>query len=580
MKNLLLIVPPYISFESFKSPLFTERNNALVTDMPLGVLSLSAYARKYAEADVRIIDFNPILYKLESDQWISFDKLYQNQLSKLADSGWQPELIGISALFTAAFRNSADCAAACQQLFPEAITFSGGGVPTSLWKYILNNYDCFDALSYGEGERPIAALMNSKDPNKFLEESGSWITKKKILNDPSFEPQHEWIFELDEIPRYDYDLINPEDYAVAPIAATYTSHNDEVKPIYNMATSRGCPYKCTFCASHDVHGYQMRYHSLERMKEDILWLKKNLGMERIAIQDDHFMGDHKRAKEIIKFIRDEKIKVFFQSGVTMFSLTRDMLELMVSAGITELVLPIESGSARVAKELMKKGHVNRKIIDRVTRDCTELEIQMDANLIIGMPGETMDDINEGILYLKTLDVNWFRIYVATPLPGSELFDQCMDEGFIDLEDSIGSDFKRARITTNDFTPEDIERKAYEMNLELNFINNADMRYHRYEKAFSAFQNVINITDNHAFAYYSAAQALKKLSRIAAFNEYAQKYNDIINTSEYWSSYASKFGLSLRLDILKTSANNKDETNDLLEVYSPVSGMLTQASTYN
>ena len=191
-------------------------------------------------------------------------------------------------------------------------------------KYILNNYDCFDALSYGEGERPIAALMNSEDPNKFLEESVSWITKKKILNDPSFEPQHEWIFELDEIPRYDYDLINPEDYAVAPVAATYTSHNDEVKPIYNMATSRGCPYKCTFCASHDVHVYQMSYHSLEIMKEDILWLKKNLGMERIAIQDDHFMGDHKRAKEI-RFIRDEKIKVFFQSGVTMFSLTRDML---------------------------------------------------------------------------------------------------------------------------------------------------------------------------------------------------------------------------------------------------------------
>ena len=156
----------------------------------------------------------------------------------------------------------------------------------------------------------------------------------------------------------------------------------------------------------------------------------------------------------------------------------------------------------------------------------------------------------------------------------------MDEGFIDLEDSIGSDFKRARITTNDFTPEEIERKAYEMNLELNFVNNADMRHHRYEKAFSAFQNVINITDNHAFAYYAAAQALKKLNRIAAFNEYAQKYNDIINTSEYWSSYASKFGLSLRLDILKTSANNQDETNDLLEVSSPVSGMLTQASTYN
>ena len=129
----------------------------------------------------------------------------------------------------------------------------------------------------------------------------------------------------------------------------------------------------------------MRYHSLERMKEDIVWLQENLGMKRIAIQDDHFMGDHKRAKEIIKFIKEREIKVFFQSGVTMFSLTREMLELMVSAGINQLVLPVESGSARVAKELMKKGHVNRKIIERVTKDCSELGIQMDANLIIGMP---------------------------------------------------------------------------------------------------------------------------------------------------------------------------------------------------
>lgn len=69
VKRLLLLVPPYISFESFKSPLFTERKNALVTDMPLGVLSLSSYARKYSNADVRIVDYNPILYKVDSDAW-------------------------------------------------------------------------------------------------------------------------------------------------------------------------------------------------------------------------------------------------------------------------------------------------------------------------------------------------------------------------------------------------------------------------------------------------------------------------------------------------------------------------------
>lgn len=168
--------------------------------------------------------------------------MYIDELQKFKDEGWIPDLIGISALFTAAFRNSVDCANTCQALFDNSIVFSGGGVPTSLWKYILSNYDSFDALSYGEGERPIAALMNSQSPKDFLLEHPSWITKQKIDNDPSFEPQHDWIFDLDEIPLYDYHLINPDDYAVAPIAATYTSHNSEVKPIFNMATSRGCPY--------------------------------------------------------------------------------------------------------------------------------------------------------------------------------------------------------------------------------------------------------------------------------------------------------------------------------------------------
>jgi len=579
MKNLLLLVPPYISFESFKSPLFTERKNALVTDMPLGVLSISSYARKYASADVKIIDFNPILYKVNHDAWQSFESLYIDELQKLYASAWIPDFIGISALFTAAFRNSVDCASACQSLFEDSIVFSGGGVPTSLWKYILTTYDCFDALSYGEGERPIAALINSQTPKDFLIEHPSWITRQKIDSDPSFQPQHDWIFDLDEIPLYDYHLINPDDYAVAPIASTYISHNSEVKPIFNMATSRGCPYKCTFCASHDVHGYQMRYHSLERMKDDILWLKNNLKMERIAIQDDHFMGDHKRAKEIIKFIRDQDLKVFFQSGVTMFSLTREMLELMVSAGIKEIVLPIESGSARVAKELMKKGHVSRKIIDRVTKDCAELGIQMDANLIIGMPGETFSDIDEGIQYLKTLDVNWFRIYAATPLPGSELFEQCMNEGYIDLEDSIGSDFKRARITTEDFSPDDIEKKAYEMNLELNFLYNADMRNARYQKAFSAFQNVINITDGHAFAYYAAAQALMSMHRLSDYNRYAEEYNKILSNSHYWATYASKFDIPLALPLIADVPLDNNLQSDILEVAAPVSGMLTQASTF-
>ena len=573
MKKLLLLVPPYIAFDSFKSPLFTERNNSINTDMPLGGISISAYVKKYSKADVKIIDFNPLLYARDPQNLDSYDKFFEDELA--ANSEFIPDAIGISILFTASYSASISLAHACKKVFPRSFIFAGGGVPTSMYRYMFKTSSPFDALSYGEGERPISRLLNADNIDHFVNEDPSWITPEKS-KDLSFEPKHDWIFDLDEIPTYDYETLNIPDYAIAPVCAGFTSHS-ETKVIFNMATSRGCPYRCTFCASHDVHGYTMRYHSRERMYSDIRLLKEKFGCQRIAIQDDHFMGDHKRAKDIIRFIKDMDIQVFFQSGVTMFSLTRDMLELMVESGINEIVLPIESGSERIAKDVMKKGHVSKKIIHRVVKDCRELGIQMDGNVLCGMPGETEADIQEGIDFLKTLDVNWYRIHVATPLPGSELFDECVEKGYIDEDGHIGGDYKRAKITTEDFTPDYIERRAYEMNLELNFVNNADFRLGLYEKAYSAFQNVINITSEHAFAYYFAALCLERLGRITQYNNYAEIFNRISISSSYWQSYIIRFSLKKQLKIKESLFRDESKLEELL-VSAPVSGLLTQLST--
>ncbi len=575
VKRLLLLIPPYISFESFKSPLFTERNNTINTDMPLGAISISSYVKKYANSEVKILDFNPLLYSYDSSELDSFGSFFKHHLGPVIKD-YNPDAIGISILFTASYSCSLELASIVKEINPNSFVFAGGGVPTSMWKYMFKSESPFDALSYGEGERPINDLLNSDNFYQLIASHSSWITPKKAL-DQTFEPKHDWISDLDEIPIYDYEELEIDNYAIAPVCSGFSSHN-ESKIIFNMATSRGCPYKCTFCASHDVHGYTMRYHSRERIYEDIRLLKQKYGCQRIAIQDDHFMGDHRRAKDIIRFIKDMDIQVFFQSGVTMFSLTRDMLELMVESGINEIVLPIESGSERIAKEVMKKGHVSRKIIHRVVKDCRELGIQMDGNILCGMPGETEQDIQEGLDFLKSLDVNWYRIHVATPLPGSELFDDCVEKGYIDEDGHIGGDYKRAKITTPDFSPDYIEKRAYEMNLELNFIFNSDFRLGLYEKSFSAFQNVINITTDHAFAYYFAAKSLLALENIALYNEYATIYNRIASDSQYWQAFIHKYGLNNRLEIIPKTSPNHIPTSETPKVKTPVSGILTQAST--
>ena len=130
-------------------------------------------------------------------------------------------------------------------------------------------------------------------------------------------------------------------------------------------------------------------------------------------------------------------------------------------------------------------------------------ITVISNILIGLPGETHESIDKGLEYLKTTNINWFQCFVTAPLPGSDLYDICeKNKYFAHNGDMLTMDFKKCVINTSEFTPEYIEKKAYEMNLTLNFVNNYDMRMGNYDKALKLFERIhSSVIDTHAFAYY-------------------------------------------------------------------------------
>lgn len=217
-----------------------------------------------------------------------------------------------------------------------------------------------------------------------------------------------------------------------------------------------------------------------------------------------------------------------------------MLEAIKNAGVNQLVLPVESGSNRVLREIMHKP-LNLSIVKRVIDDCRELGIDTDANILIGLPGETKRDIEDTRVFLKTLDATWFRIYVATPLVGSEMFNICIKNNYIS-GNYIGCDFKRAVVETEDFTAEYIQKKAYDLNLELNFVGNSDFRLGNYEKALKGFENTIRVKNDHVFAYYFAAKCYKKMNKNKKYLVYKSKYQKIMEESVFWKNYANQFNL--------------------------------------
>ncbi len=545
MKKILFIVPPYVSYDSFMNPAFNERAivkknrdyGSVVTDMPLGLLSLSSFLKKNAAVEIKLIDFNIVLNKIEDFSCSSFSDLFNGFLSAKEWIDYSPDIIGISALFTTSYYNMIDVAQAARRVFPMAIIIAGGGVPTNMYGEIFRDTDSINALCYGEGEKPLLGLVTAPDNKEFLNNHKSWITKEKSGKSRIF--QYDFIEDLDEIPFYDYGILNADEYGLSPTIKTYASFDDKAN-IFHMSTSRGCPHHCCFCSSHTVHGRRMRYHSVSRVEEDLRRLQKEFGARRIGFQDDNFMADKERARSIINIVKKFKMAVFFQSGLPLYALDRQMLEALKDAGLKQLVLAIESGSQRVLTEIMHKP-TNLSMAKQVIADCRELGLDTDANILIGLPGETKQDIEDTREFLKTLDATWFRIYIATPLVGSEMFGICAKNNYL-KGSYIGCDFKKAVIETEDFTPEYIQEKAYSLNLELNFVRNSDFRLKNYEIALKGFENTLKIKSDHAFALYFAAKCCKIMGQEEKYLSYKARYQQIIDTSAFWKEYAGQFKL--------------------------------------
>jgi anaerobic magnesium-protoporphyrin IX monomethyl ester cyclase len=548
VEKLLLLVPPNITEAEFLAPAPTAKISvqasgravgSVITDMPLGVISISAYLKRKLEIDIRVVDFNVELNRSADFTHASLVDYFRDHLERLP--GDAPTVVGVSALFSTAYRSLIELGKLCRQLYPRAFIIAGGNVPTVSYRQIFGETDAFDAICYGEGELPTCELLTAPDKQLHASTDPAWITRPKAL--ALQQPAHRFIEDLDEIP-FDDSVVDPDDYAINPTIAYYASYAARGKS-FNVMTSRGCPFRCTFCASHKTHGRSMRYHSLARVKADITRLRER-GVNTVTIEDDHFMGDKRRAFEIVKAIADLGMTAFFPNSLALYALDYPMLRELKRAGVEQLVLAVESGSERVLREIMHKP-LKLEITRRVADDCRALGIYTDCNILLGLPGETKADIEDTRAFLKTVDANWFRINVATPLLGSEMYDICEAREYFKGA-AIEANYKKAVIETEEFTAEFIQKTTYDLNIELNFVHNADMRRGDYETALRGFDNVLKAKPDHAIGMYYKAICLGRVGETAAAGALHERARQTAAGSEFWLRYVQQFDIPLFDDL--------------------------------
>lgn len=528
--KILLIVAPYLPGWSSGKKGFGVRS---FLAFPYGVLSLASYVKNNAhiQVDIEILDLN--LYTKEESE--SVIKLKMIELN--------PSIVGISQMFDSSYKYIYRISEIVKNADNSALVIMGGASITASYRQILNEQKYIDAVCYSEGELALLRLVNADNIQSELNKD-PWVTRQSLL---LREPSSVYINNLDEVINVDYSLVSYREYGMEQaFSPTVKKSDDDSINQFFMVTSRGCPFKCIFCAEPSYHGKGMRYASVESCIKHIEMLVEKYNLEVLTIYDDQLLLDRDRAKNLFRGLARFNIRVEMPNGLTVAFIDEELAFLMKKAGVESVYLAIESGSPRVLRDIIKKP-IRIEKVKPIINSLHAQDIFVQAFFIIGFPGETEDDRQMTLEFIKDAGIDWSFFNFATPLRGTELYEICEKNNWIDSKYlELGSvDISEYIIRSPGVDAEHIIKMKYTMNLDVNFVNNRSLRTGDYETAAKLFEEVLLRYPGHAFANYFLAEAYVGLDKpYAVIDEHRSEYNRVVSTEPMWENYAKEFGLGL------------------------------------
>ncbi len=398
--RVLLLNPPYE-----KDKIFRKSMKNLGAILPLlGLAYIAAILEKDSHV-VKIID-GPALATITG---YSFKDL-ENDLKE-----FHPEIIGISGLTSQRefLKKSIEL---IKTVLPNSPIILGGPLITSTPDALLE----FPEISYGvygEADLTFSLLLHRLQKKEPLEntEGVIWREKGKVKY---LKPTV--IKDLDQLPLPARHLLPMNIYRPSPA-------NYRRLPATTMMTSRGCPFQCIFC-SKPTEGIVFRYHSAERVVEEIGHLIVQYGIKDIQMFDDAFTLIPERTEKICRLIIEKKLDIGWNCMTRIDRVTPELLTLMKQAGCYEIGIGIESGSDRILK-FIKKG-LTTDTIRKGVQEAHKVGLDVRGFFMIGFPTETKEEILQTIAFAKELDVDVAQFMVATPFPGTELWDIAKKHGTV------------------------------------------------------------------------------------------------------------------------------------------------------
>jgi radical SAM superfamily enzyme YgiQ (UPF0313 family) len=408
--NILLISPPFKKFTGLINNYF-----------PVGLASLAAvvkragYAVKIYEADAVAkttgLDFaheyqqyGNYLQAVNAPEHPAWDEV--RQLVK----NYRPDLVGISSM-THQIASALRVAEICKAWNHDCRVVLGGPHPTVSPEQTLA-HPAVDMVIRGEGETVFLALvkaLEANQPDLGHIPSLSYKDRGGIQQNPLGEV----VSDLDALPfAARGELMHIDNYSSEDMGL--------------ILTSRGCPFRCTYCY-HPWKG-KMYFRTIDNVMEEIARVRRDYGTRQFTIKDDTLTVKRHHVVEFCEQLIKRKMKINWDCTTRVDRIDEDLLKLMIRSGCNTVKIGVETGSQKILKEIQKGITLDQ--VRQAARLFKKHSLFWSCYFMIGLPQETEEDISQSYRFLKELNPHYASLGLYTPFRFTKLFEQGVEYGLL------------------------------------------------------------------------------------------------------------------------------------------------------
>ena len=334
----------------------------------------------------------------------------------------------------------------------EITTIAGGSHPSALKGEFLKDFPNIDVAVYGEGEMAMLSLAN----NLRLSSTKGICYRTNGNGAVTVNPPGDRILELDVLPMPDKRLIDFKRYAgLFPVGR---------RPCMFIMSSRGCPYNCSFC-SKSVFGSRLQQRSPENIVEEIGLLYRYWGVREVHFGDDTFNANLGWAHRLLDLVvaKGYNKKLVFRVALRVNKkiINADLLRHLKEAGVWFIYYGVESGNQKML-DRMHKG-ITIEEVKRAFKMTHDFGIRTEAFFIVGLPGETVQTIQDSRDLYKEIKPWWGGFSKAMPFPDTTLTREVTEKGHLLCGDYDQLNPSRMVVRTDEMSAEELDRWADRLN---------------------------------------------------------------------------------------------------------------------